>query len=113
MFNVVFILARYMKCMYLSIQTSNIYAEFFPPERMFKEQANLKRVHEFELHHDPGRGTLNINIDHSGLHARFTYDGFHLPCNIIEAVVGGSRYVDALLHCLFCLWNKNTQTLEM
>ena len=56
------------------------------------------RVHEFELDHDPRRGPLDIDIDHTGLYAGFGHDGLHLGGDVIEAVVGGGGYADRLLH---------------
>ena len=48
-----------------------------------------KRGYLKEKHHSTRSGTLDIDIDHAGLHARFTYDGLHLPGDVVEAVVGG------------------------
>ena len=55
-------------------------------------------VHEFELYHDPGRGSLHIDIDQAGLHAAFSDNGLHLTGDVIEAVVGMGGYLDGLLH---------------
>jgi hypothetical protein len=59
---------------------------------------SLNRVYSKEKLHDPCSGSLNIDIDHAGLHAGFIYDLLYLPGDIIEAVVGGGGYVDSFLH---------------
>ena len=58
----------------------------------------FKRGYEFELYHDGRRSPQGIDVDHSGLNARFEYDGYHLPGDIIEAVVGWGGDMDGSLH---------------
>lgn len=48
--------------------------------------------------HNPGRDSLDIDIDQPSLHTGFRYDGLHLSCDIVEVFVGGGRYLDGLLH---------------
>jgi hypothetical protein len=57
----------------------------------------MRRVHEFEFHHDPNRRPLNVNIGQSGLNAGFSHDGLHMPGDVLDAVVGGGGYLDSLL----------------
>ena len=56
-------------------------------------------VHSNTKYHDPGGGSLDIDIDHAGLHAGFSNDGLHLPGDVVKAVAGWGGYVDGLLHC--------------
>jgi hypothetical protein len=64
--------------------------------------ASTKRAYEFELYHNPGRGTLNIHINQAGLHIAFRYDGLHLRGDVVEAVAGWGGDVDGLLHFHSC-----------
>ena len=50
--------------------------------------------HLFQAVNSPG---LSGDIDQAVLHARFSHDGLHLACNVVEAVVSVGRYVDSLL----------------
>lgn len=65
-----------------------------------KPKDKLKRVYEFELDHNSCGCTLGIHIDHPGLYATFCDDGFHLPGNVVEAIVGGGADLDGSLHFL-------------
>lgn len=70
----------------------------------------LTGVHSNEKNHHTSSGTMHKDIDHTGLNAGFRYDGLHLPGDVVEPVVGGGGYVDALLQKSFiraaCFYNQ-------
>lgn len=65
-----------------------------------------KGVHSNEKNHDPCGGPLHIDIHQAGLNTGFSYDGFHLTGDVVEAVMGRGGYLDALLHALFLSQNQ-------
>jgi len=70
-----------------------------------KAHTSRERVHELELYQDPGRGSLHKNNHLSGLHPGFSYDGLHLPCDVVEAVVGRG-WICGMIYCLKALTNR-------
>ena len=64
---------------------------------------SLKGVHENELDHYSGCCALGIDIYHPGLNAGLRYDGFHLPGDIVEAVVGRCADLNGSLHFLYLI----------
>lgn len=52
-------------------------------------------VHSNELYHDACRCSLDANVDYTVLHTAVFNNSFHLPGDVVEAVVGrcGNLYI--------------------